>query len=100
MASGYKVIWTDHALKGLKNTVSYLEKNWTEKELRNFSHNLEHTIELISKSPELFQMSKEKKGVRRAVIMKYNSLYYRVIDRRVEILTFFSNRQNPKKNRI
>ena len=45
-------------------------------------------------------MSKEKKGVRRVVIMKYNTLYYRVIDKRVEILTCFSNRQNPIKNKI
>ncbi|TDN87665.1 hypothetical protein DET49_111113 [Salegentibacter sp. 24] len=73
MRNGYKILWTDHALSELKNTIQYLEENWSERELENFSQELDHTIELISKNPELFQVSK-KKNVRRAVVAKFNSL--------------------------
>ncbi len=100
MRSGFKIVWTDHALSELKETIDYLETNWTERELRNFSAKLDHTVELISKTPELFPSSTEKLGIRKAVVEKYNNLYYRVNNENVEIISLFSNRQNPKKKRI
>ena len=100
MKSGYKILWTDHALSELKNTIEYLEENWTERELKNFSQELDHTIELISKNPELFQISKKKKNVRRAVVARFNNLYYRLNEDSIEILSFFSNRQDPDKIKI
>ena len=100
MKSGYKILWTDHALSELKNTIEYLEENWTERELKNFSQELDHIIELISKNPELFQISKKKKNVRRAVVARFNNLYYRLNENSIEILSFFSNRQDPDKIKI
>ena len=97
MTSGYKILWTEHALSELEETIEYLRENWTDKELSNFSRELDHTIELISKSPELFQVSKKKKDVRRAVVANLNNLYYRINKDSIEILSFFSNRQNPNK---
>ena len=100
MKSGYKVLWTDHAISELKDTIEYFEENWTERELSNFSEELDHTVELISKNPELFQVSKKKKEVRRAVVARYNNLYYRTKNDTVEILSLFSNRQDPDKIKI
>ncbi|MBZ9729507.1 type II toxin-antitoxin system RelE/ParE family toxin [Salegentibacter sp. JZCK2] len=99
MKSGYKILWTDHALSELNDTIEYLEKKWTERELKNFSRKLDHTIELISKNPELFQVFK-KNDVRRAVVAKFNNLCYRVNDDTIEILSIFSNRQDPDKIKI
>ena len=100
MKNGYKVVWTNHALSELKATIKYLEENWTNTELTTFSKELDHTIELISKTPELFPISKQKKDVRRAVVLKYNNLYYRTTTSTVEILSFFSNRQDPNKIKL
>ncbi|MBZ9631723.1 type II toxin-antitoxin system RelE/ParE family toxin [Salegentibacter sp. LM13S] len=100
MKSGYKIRWTDHALSELEDTLEHLEKNWTGRELKNFSQELDHTIELISKNPELFPTSKQKKTVRRAVVSKFNNLYYRQNNETIEILSLFSNRQNPDKIKI
>ena len=86
MKSGYKIRWTDHALSELEDTIEYLEKNWTDRELKNFSQELDHTIELISKNPELFQTSRQKETVRRAVVAKFNNLYYR---RKTKPLKFY-----------
>jgi plasmid stabilization system protein ParE len=97
MKNGYNIVWTDHAISELNDTIEHLVENWTERELINFSKELDHTIELISKNPELFQVSKKKKGVRRAIVLKYNNIYYRVENESVEILSLFSNRQDPKK---
>ena len=100
MKSGYRIEWTEHALTDLSELYDYLEENWTEREMINLSNEIEKIIRLISKNPELFQGSKYKKGVRRVVILKYNSLYYRIVQETVEILSFFSNRKNPGSLKI
>ena len=97
MKNGYRILWTDNALNDLQKTVEYLEEYWTEKELRNLAINLEKTLNLISNNPYLFQASEFKADVRRAVILKLNTLFYRVNENDVEILSFFSNRQYPKR---
>jgi plasmid stabilization system protein ParE len=100
MKNGYKILWTDNALYELEKAIEYLETNWTEKELRNLALNLEKTLNLISQNPFIFQASDEKKEVRRAVVLSLNTLYYRVYKNNVEIVSFFSNRQNPKKRKL
>ena len=100
MKSTYKVLWTDNAISELKDIIEYIEEKWTEKELRTFSAKLDHTIEIISKSPEIFPTSLEKKNVRKAVVEKHNNLYYQISDNSVEILSLFANRKNPKKKKI
>ena len=100
MKDGYKILWTDFALKELENTIEYLEENWTEKELQNLALNIEETLKLISQNPELFQGSEIKKDLRRAIILSHNTMYFRVKNNQIEIISFFSNRQNPKKRKL
>ncbi len=100
MKNGYRIRWTDNALKELAETIAFLETNWTEKELRKLSNALDKTLNLISQNPYLFQSSDFKKDIRRAVILSLNSLYYRIKDQDVEILSFFSNRQKPTKRKL
>jgi len=97
MVSGYEIKWTSFALSELAETINYLEENWTPRELKNFTSRLDHTIELISKNPFLFQKSEEFTETRRAVITKHNTLYYRIKAETVEVLSCFSNRKNPTK---
>lgn len=100
MTNGYKILWTDFALSELENTIEYLEENWTEKELQNLAREIEETLSLLSHNPNLFQTSDIKKDIRRVVVAKYNTLYYRVNNNTIEILSFFSNRQSPKKRKL
>jgi len=100
MKNGYRIEWTDNALSELKKTYDYIENNWTEKELRKLSTEIEKTVNLISNNPNLFPIT-EGRNVRKVVIKKLNSLYYREKEnKRIEILSFFSNRQNPNKRKI
>jgi len=100
MKNGYRIKWTDNALEELKMTFEYIEDNWTEKELKNLSSEIERAINLISTNPKLFPKL-ENRNIRRAVIKKLNTIYYRVIENNsIEILSFFSNRQNPERRNI
>ena len=100
MKSGYRILWTDFALSELEKTIEYLEENWTEKELRNLATKLEEILSLISQNPNLFQASEIKKDIRRVVILTHNTLYYRIVNDQIEIISFFSNRQSPKKRKL
>ena len=100
MKNGYRIEWTDNALSELKATFDYIEKNWTERELQKLSNEIERTLNLISNNPNLFLLT-EGRNIRKAVVKKLNTLYYQEKDdERIEILSFFSNRQSPKKRKI
>jgi plasmid stabilization system protein ParE len=100
MKNGYKILWTAFALKELEKTIEYLEENWTEKELRTLAEGIEEKLVLISQNPNLFQASDNKKNIRRVVIQTYNTLYYRFENEQIEIISFFSNVQNPKRRKL
>jgi plasmid stabilization system protein ParE len=99
MKSGYKILWTDHALDELSQTFQYLQLNFSEKEISRLAERIESTIGYISKYPKLYPESAQKPGVRRAVITGFNALYYRLnVDAdQIEILSFFSTREDPDK---
>ncbi|AZI70589.1 type II toxin-antitoxin system RelE/ParE family toxin [Cloacibacterium normanense] len=99
MKSGYKIFWTEHAASELEKTIQYLQTEFSDKEISKLLIKLEETLELISVNPKIFPIS-DKKGIQKAILLKYNSIYYREINNTVEILSFFSNRQNPKKRKI
>jgi plasmid stabilization system protein ParE len=87
-------------LNELKEVFNYFEVNWTEKELRKLSIEIEKTLELISINPELFPKTRTKKSIRRVVITKHNTLYYRKKNKTIEILSFFSNNKNPNNLKL
>ena len=99
MKSGYKIFWTEHAASELEKTIQYLQTEFSDKEISKLLIKLEETLELISINPKIFPIS-DKRGIHKVILLKYNSMYYREINNSVEILSFFSNRQNPKKRKL
>lgn len=99
MKSGYKVVWTDHALKELGLTFQYLQLNFSEKEISRLANRIEVVVRSISTFPKLYPESFRQKGVRRAVVARFNTLYYRIdtTKKEIEVLSFFSNRQDSEK---
>ena len=54
-------------------------------------------MELIRHNPEMDEESKKKRSIRKILITKQNTLYYRVKSHKkeLEILVFWDNRQDP-----
>jgi len=100
MKSTFKIIWSDEALNNLKSIIDYLENRWTQKEITNFSRLLEKNLKLIENSPFLFPLSDDFKDVRRAVLSPQTTIYYRVEQNEIHLITLFDNRQNPEKLKI
>lgn len=99
MKNGYKIFWTPNALKELEQTIEYLQNNFTDREIRRLVDKIESSIEIISQNPFIFPVS-ESKDVHKAIILQFNTMYYRINDSDVEILSFFSNKQSPQKRKI
>ena len=94
MKNGYKIVWSDQAVKELEETIEYLEHNFTNKELRRLSIEIERNLDIISENPLIFSRT-EKLDIHKVVIKKFNTLYYKIESEKIEIISFFSNRQNP-----
>ncbi|MFV0365136.1 MAG: hypothetical protein ACK5JS_01350 [Mangrovibacterium sp.] len=77
MKNGYKIHWTTNALAELSQTTDYLETNFSDKEFRRLAPKIESTIALIAVNPSAFPKA-ESKNMHKAVVLKLNSLYYRI----------------------
>ena len=51
MKSGYNISWTPNALSELEETIEYLQKNFSEKEVTKLAHKIESFSEIISQNP-------------------------------------------------
>lgn len=98
MTSGYRFFWTDHALRELDLTIEYLRSNFSDAEITRLARSIETTLSSILKNPTMYPRSEKGGGIRRAVVLRFNTLYYRVNsdEHCIEVLSFFSNRRDPE----
>ena len=89
------IIWSPLAEHDLSIILNYLDQNWGEKVAANFIDLTDSFIIQISINPKQFPFIHKRKGIRKCVLTKHNTLFYR--DRRsmVEILRIYDTRQDP-----
>ncbi len=92
-----KVIISKTAEKKLSSLFEYLLENWSAKVKSNFIKKLDHNIDIIKLEPETFPESQKDPGLRKCVITKQTTLYYRFDSDQIKIVTIFDTRQNPDK---
>ena len=92
-----KVIISKTAEKRLEELFKYLLENWSQKVKSDFIKKLDDKINLIKEHPEVFPESEKEKGLRKCVITKQMTMFYRFNSKQISIITFFDTRQNPEK---
>jgi len=97
MAEVRKTEWSLEAQTNLNTIVTYLENEWTEKEVRHFSERLEEQLSILSRTPEVYKKSLRKASLRECQITPHNTLFYSHDDERLYIAMIFDNRQDPDK---
>ena len=100
MKNTYSLIWSLRAVENLKKIINYLEENWTDKEIKNFSIQLHSYLTIIEQIPKTFPEAKSKQNIRRAVISPQHTLYYKIETNSIMLIALFDNRQDPKKRKI
>lgn len=93
----FKVIWSKEAEDTFELIIHYLNKNWTAKEIQKIIIETNRVVSILEQNPYLFRCS-EKMQIFEVMIGKQNLLLYQVDKkhRRVELLSFWDARQNPK----
>lgn len=94
-----KIVWSARAKTTFFSVLSYLNDNWTKKEIIQFNNKTETVLNAIKTYPKMFPQSKQHENVRKAVIDKNNSVFYIADEekQKIYLLTFFDNRQDPNE---
>jgi plasmid stabilization system protein ParE len=92
-----KVVISKTTEKKLDSLFNYLIEKWSIKVKNEFIEKLDYSIELIRNQPELFPESKEGKRIRKCVVTKQTTLFYRFTSKQINVITIFDTRQSPKK---
>jgi len=90
------IVWSLLAERDFANILEYLNKNWDEKVTNNFIDLTEEVIRQISVNPRQFPVIYKKEKIRKCVLTKHNTLFYRDSKSRVDILRIYDTRQDPK----
>ena len=95
------VFWSDQAKKTYADNIEYLQNAWTEKELKKFILRTEYVVLNIEDNPKLYSLSNKNKKVRRVIINKRITLYYRYhpTQKMVLLLSFWNTNQDSKKSK-
>ena len=88
--------WSSFAHNDLANLLEYLEAKWNKKSCLIFLNKLDFCVDLIEKNPNLFPFFNKKLGIRKCVVTKYNTLFYKISDAKIDILRLYDTRQNDK----
>jgi plasmid stabilization system protein ParE len=100
MRNTYELVWSEEALNGLKDIIDYLERKFSEKDIKKFAKKIDKQIEIIKNNPETFSFSPKSRHVRRTIVAKLTSIYYRIDGDIITLVTIYDNRKNPEDLRI
>jgi plasmid stabilization system protein ParE len=89
------IIWSPLSENDFAKILDYLNRNWGVKVASNFIELTENTLNQISLNPRQFPIIYKRKKIRKCVLTKQNTLFYRDTRSRIEILRIFDSRQDP-----
>ncbi len=95
-----EIIWSYRAEKDYLQLIDYLIKKWGLASAKKVNAHLMAILDQIALQPEMFQRSLKNKTIRKCVLSKQTSLYYRVKKNKVELITIFDNRQHPRRKKL
>ena len=94
-----QIFWSDSARNSFSQIVTYLEREWSEKEVANFVQRVAKMLSTIQRYPEMCRASSKRKNVHICVLDKHTQIvyHYKRGKKQIEILLFWGMKQNPSK---
>jgi plasmid stabilization system protein ParE len=89
------IIWSPLSENDFAIILDYLDKNWGSKVALNFIDLTENSLNQISYNPRQFPICYKRKRIRKCVLTKHNSIFYRDGKMSIEILRIYDTRQDP-----
>lgn len=94
------IVWSELADNDFACILEYLEQQWGTNVVSRFMENTFERIENISFRPKQYPLISKRNRVRKCVLTKRNSPYYKESQEAVEILRIFDTRLDIKKLRL
>ena len=92
-----KIIWSPLSEEDFDNILNYLAAEWDADVATKFIDLVDALLVQIANNPRQFPLIHKKYNIRKCVITKHNTLYYRNRRRHIELLRIYDNRQDPDK---
>ncbi len=89
--------FSEPARQDLNNLSYYLLNHWSIEVLERIIYELEQLILRIRENPFQFMLISARLGLRKCVLNKQNTVYYKVRENSIEIVRIFDTRQHPDK---
>ena len=90
-----QIVWSPLSENDFSKILDYLDKNWGKKVASHFIDLTEIFLTQISINPKQFPVIYKKKKIRKCVLTKHNTLYYRDSKYQIDILRIYDTRQDP-----
>jgi len=97
MVNRRKVIWSPAAEEDLRTILDYLHNKWSQRVINKFINKIDDNVGLILEDPKIFPIINLELQIRKSVVTKQNTLYYREVSEGIEIARLFDSRQDPRK---
>jgi len=91
------IIWSPLSEKDFESILDYLQNSWDAQVAKDFMEITDKLVNHISVNPKLFPVIHKKKRIRKCVLTKHNSLFYRERKEAIDILRIYDTRQDPHK---
>ncbi len=91
------IIWAPSARDEYAVLLEYVERNFGLDAALKLLDETEKLLEGIAAFPGMFPASDKRKDIRKAVVSKQTSLFYRISQDQIQILHVWDNRQDPDK---
>ncbi len=91
------IIWSPLSEKDFSEVLEYVDKEWGEKVVNQFIDITDKFLKQISNNPRQFPVIFKRKRIRKCVITKHNTIFYRESKEKIDILRMYDTRQDPKK---
>ena len=79
----------------LELLIEYLHSEWGDSSKTKFLKKLKSSINRISNFPESNKKSEELGGIYKCIVSRQTSIFYRIYNGEIEIITIVDNRQDP-----
>lgn len=95
-----KIIWSPLSEQDFSNILEYLKFNWGSLVVNKYINRIDNLLSQIKLNPKQYPLINKRKKIRRCVVTKHNSMYYRISKDSIDLLRIYSNYQNPQKIKL
>jgi len=90
-----EILWSKPAEEDLGELLEYLSTNWNNSIVKQFIKVLDLNLARIINNPYISPYIHEEMLIRKCVLTKQNTLYYKIQEKSILILRIYDTRQDP-----